>query len=199
MASIGSRILVVFFVCILCSAAGQPVLENYPVLQETNLLRRELVKVAQSQEGVREKTGNNDGPEIRMYLREVGLPEGYPYCAAGMAWCHNQVGIPNPESAWSPDWFRTNVVYRRHHIRIEPFVSRPGQVAGFYSESKKRVSHVGMIFAEGKLHYYTTEFNTNGAGSDEGQGVRSLIRRKESVHVIADYAGYKEIKKAMKK
>lgn len=39
-----------------------------------------------SQEGVTEKTGNNDGPEIRKYLRSVGLNGEYPYCIAGQIW-----------------------------------------------------------------------------------------------------------------
>lgn len=69
---------------------------------------------------------------------------------------------------------------------------------GFYSESKKRVSHVALIEGESRFHYYTIEFNTNGAGSDEGHGVRRLIRQKSSAHVISDYVGYKEIKEAMK-
>lgn len=152
-------------------------------------LRTELVAVAASQVGVREKTGKNDGAEVRMYLREVGLPEGYAYCAAGLTWCHNQLGIPNPQSAWSPDWFKANVVFRRGKPQISPFESLPGQVAGFYSESKKRVSHVALIESESRQHYFTIEFNTNGAGSDDGEGVRRLIRKKGTVHVIADHVG----------
>jgi hypothetical protein len=126
------------------------------------------------------------------------LPEGYAYCAAGLVWCHNQLGIQNPKSGWSPDWFKSNVVYRKTHKRIHPFVSRQGQVLGLYYESKKRVAHVGLIIGEGKFHFYTVEFNTNGAGSNEGQGVRNLIRRKETIYVIADHVGQKEIQKALK-
>ncbi len=198
MATIKNFAFLLWLICVWNGSSGQPVLEQYPALPETTELRTKLVKVAESQVGVREKTGNNDGPEIRMYLRETGLSEGYPYCAAGLTWCHNQLGIPNPESAWSPDWFKTNVVYRKHQPRMTAFESRPGQVAGFYSESKKRVSHVALIERESRLHFYTIEFNTNGAGSDEGQGVRRLIRQKNSVYVIADYVGYKEIKQALK-
>lgn len=198
MATIKDCIVFLLLICSGSLISGQPVLEVYPVLPETNELRKKLIEVAASQVGVREKTGNNDGPEVRMYLREVGLSEGYPYCAAGLTWCHNQLGIPNPESAWSPSWFTSNVVYRRNQPRMTTFVSRPGQIAGFYSETKRRVSHVGLIEGESRLHYYTIEFNTNGAGSDEGQGVRRLIRRKNSVHVISDFVGYKEIKQAMK-
>ncbi|GAP68841.1 hypothetical protein BA6E_105115 [Bacteroidales bacterium 6E] len=152
-------------------------------------LRGKLVAVAASQVGVKEKTGKNDGPEVAMYLREVGLPEGYAYCAAGLTWCHNQLGIPNPKSAWSPDWFKANVVYRRGKPLLLPFESLPGQVAGFYSESKKRVSHVALIESESRQHYFTIEFNTNGAGSDDGEGVRRLMRKKGTVHVIADHVG----------
>lgn len=152
-------------------------------------LRGKLVAVAASQVGVRELTGKNDGPEIRKYLLDVDLSEGYAYCAAGLTWCHNQLKIPNPQSAWSPDWFKVNVVYRRNKPQISPFESLPGQVAGFYSESKKRVSHVALIESESRQHYFTIEFNTNGAGSDDGEGVRCLIRKKASVYVIADHVG----------
>ncbi len=156
---------------------------------ELTTLRGKLVAVAASQVGVRERTGKNDGPEVRQYLKEVGLSEGYAYCAAGLTWCHNQLKIPNPQSAWSPDWFKANVVYRRNKPQISPFESLPGQVAGFYSESKKRVSHVALIESENRQHYFTIEFNTNGSGSDDGEGVRRIIRKKESVHVIADHVG----------
>ncbi len=152
-------------------------------------LRGKLVAVATSQVGVREKTGKNDGLEIRKYLLEVNLSEGYAYCAAGLTWCHNQLKIPNPQSAWSPSWFKANVVYRRDKPQIGPFESLPGQVAGFYSESKKRVSHVALIESESRQHYFTIEFNTNGTGTDDGEGVRRLIRKKETVYVIADHVG----------
>ena len=188
----------ILLLCFLYSASGQPVLTEYPVLEKTTLLRHQLIAVAESQLHVREATGNNDGPEIRMYLRSVGLPEGNPYCAAGMTWCHDELNIPNPQSAWSPDWFRTNVVYRRGSPRLTRFESRPGQVFGLWYESKKRIAHVGMIVGETNLHYRTIEFNTNGAGSNEGQGNHRLIRKKENIHVVADYVGYAEYRLGMK-
>ncbi len=42
--------------------------------------------ILQSQIGIREKTGHNDGPEIKMYLKSVGLAEGYAWCAALQVW-----------------------------------------------------------------------------------------------------------------
>ena len=104
---------------------------------ELTTLRGKLVAVAASQVGVREKTGKNDGPEIRKYLLEVDLSEGYAYCAAGLTWCHNQLKIRNPQSAWSPDWFKANVVYRRNKPQISPFESLPGQVADSIPNRRK--------------------------------------------------------------
>lgn len=56
--------------------------------------------VARKQVGVREKTGRNDGPEIRQYLASVGLPEGNPYCYAGHYWTFTQVTtiVPIPRT-----------------------------------------------------------------------------------------------------
>jgi hypothetical protein len=199
MAAIKNILILLCFLCGWSLAIGQPVLKDQPLLYKSIVLRNELIAVAESQLHVREKTGKNDGKDVRKYLREVGLTEGYPWCAAYVAWCHNQLNIPNPESAWSPDWFRANVVYRRNDPGLISFQSRPGQVFGLYYESKKRVAHVGIITGETRFHYQTIEGNTNAAGSNEGDGVYRKIRKKESIFVISDYAGYHEIREAMKK
>jgi hypothetical protein len=193
------RILIILFVFCCVVGFSQPVLENYPVLEKTTELRAKLIGVAESQLHVREATGNNDGKEVERYLRATGLGKGYAWCAAYVAWCHEEVGIPNPLSAWSPAWFTSNVVYRRNQPRIGEYKTRGGEVMGLYYEHLKRVAHVGIITSEQRLHYLTIEGNTNGAGSREGDGVYRKIRRKESVYVIADYVGYREIKKAMER
>lgn len=199
MAGIKTGSIIFLLICVLYSAVGQPVLENYPVLEKTTVLRFKLLEVAESQLYVREATGNNDGKEVERYLRTTGLGKGYPWCAAYVAWLHEEVNVPNPASAWSPSWFTSNVVYRRHQPRIQAFTSRPGMVFGLYYEHLKRVGHVGIIVQEQKLHYITNEGNTNGAGSREGDGVYQKIRRKESIYVVSDFVGYKEIKSATKR
>lgn len=190
-----SKTLIVFLgvLCWWGGAFSQPVLEEYPVLPSASLLREKLVEVAESQLYVREITGNNDGKEIRKYLALVGLREGNPYCAAAISWCHEELSIPNPLSAWSPDWFKANVVYRKYHKRLKPFVSRPGQVFGLFYDNLGRIGHVGLITSETNLHYNTIEFNTGAGGTREGDGVHRKIRRKESIYIVSDYAGYREI------
>jgi len=151
------------------------------------LLREKVIQTAESQLYVREKTGKNDGREVERYLRNVGLGKGYAWCAAFMAWCHDENGVPNAQSAYSPDWFRSNIVYESHIKQIVPFQAQNGQVFGLYFETKRRVAHVGMITGETKFSYETIEGNTNGNGDREGDGVYRKIRNKRSIYVIADY------------
>lgn len=47
--------------------------------------------VAQSQVGVRERTGRNDGVAINKYNAAVGNPKGSPYCMAGQYWAFAQI------------------------------------------------------------------------------------------------------------
>lgn len=168
------------------SSVSQPVLSDCPIFSD---VRAELVRVAESQIGVREKTGKNDGMEVEKYLRVVNLDKGYAWCAAFMAWTHEEVGVPNPQSAWSPSWVNKNVVYRKNQKRVTPFKSQKGQVFGIYYDNLKRVGHVGMITGENKLHYTTVEGNTSGQGVREGDGVYRKIRKKELVHSISDHVG----------
>lgn len=190
--------LVLCFLCWWSSAACQSVLESYPVFPKTTEQRVKLITLAQSQVGVKELTGNNDGKEVEMYLRSVGLKKGNPYCAAGVSWCHIQLNIPNPESGWSPAWFNNNIVYRKGEPRTLPFKYRGGEVVGFYVPSKGRIGHVGLAKMETKLHVETIEFNTNGMGSSEGQGVHNLIRKKETIYVVSDFVGWKEFLEGVK-
>lgn len=159
------------------------------------LLREKVIRTAESQLYVREKTGKNDGKEVERYLRNVGLGKGYAWCAAFVAWCHDQNSIPNAQSAYSPDWFRSNVVYERMRLENMGFISKPGQVFGLYFESKGRVAHVGMITGETKFSYTTIEGNTDDGGSREGDGVYARIRNKRSIYVIADYCMSKDEKR----
>ena len=51
-----------------------------------------LIPTAQKFVGVKEKTGNNDGPEIEMFQKFVdGVAQGEPYCCAFVQYCVGQV------------------------------------------------------------------------------------------------------------
>ena len=150
-------------------------------------VRAKIVNAAYKYVGVREKTGNNDGKEVEAILATVHLKKGNPWCAALQARIHDDVALKNPHSGYSPDWFKTNIVYKRNKLSPTKFISKKGQVCGFFIESKGRIGHVGIIVGEIGDFYTTIEGNTNDAGSDEGEGCYKKLRRKASIAVISDY------------
>lgn len=213
MGKIKIGLLVLCLVCGWSCGSGQSLLSyEQPELPATEKAREELTELALSQVGVRELTGNNDGKEVERYLHSVGLKKGQPWCAALMAWLHNELGIPNPESAWSPDWFRSNVVYDRFDKNQVDFVARKGQVFGLYFVSKKRIAHVGMIVGQSPQHYETVEGNTSLLGfvdlsllTDEQKEleresiwVAHKIRNRRDIAKVSDFVGGEEIRKGWK-
>lgn len=60
--------------------------QRYELECEANLLLLSRF-VLLNQVGIKEKNNKNDGEEISVYLKSVGLLPGYPYCAAGQYYC----------------------------------------------------------------------------------------------------------------
>lgn len=135
-------------------------------------------QVYTSQLGVREATGNNDGKEVEMYLRNAGLGKGYAWCAAFVKWCFNQCGITPPINAYSPTCHnRNNVVMMYGKYSKEP---KGGDVFTIYNLRLKRISHTGFFDKKiNETFFQTVEGNTNEGGSREGDGV---YLRKRSIH-----------------
>lgn len=51
------------------------------------------LNIAQGQTGVREvPLDSNNGPEVRLYLKSVGLTPPAPWCLAFLHWCFRQAG-----------------------------------------------------------------------------------------------------------
>lgn len=146
-------------------------------------VRDRLLDVARSQLYVRE-SGNNDGKEVRKYLRSTGLGPGYPWCAAFVNWCHEEVNLPSPGSARVTDWFKGNLVkdWRKPDFEVER-----GSVLGLYYEHLKRLGHIAIVEDSDKNNFYVIHGNTNGAGSREGDGVYRGIWPKKMVSAVADY------------
>lgn len=63
---------------------------KYTIACDSMLWHKSLA-VAQSQVGVRELTGKNDGESIDSYNASVGNPKGSPYCMAGQYWAFVQI------------------------------------------------------------------------------------------------------------
>ena len=140
-----------------------------------------LQEIYTSYIGVREKTGSNDGPEVEMFLRSVGLGKGYAWCAAFVKYCMLEAGIKSAEkmNGMALSCENTKNMLFKPSLRMDRRKDlRPGDVLTLYYASLKRIGHTGFFDRDvnGTL-YESVEGNTNNQNSREGDGV---YRRKRS-------------------
>lgn len=136
-----------------------------------------------SQVGVRELTGNNDGPDVLKYQKNAGLTSGYSWCACFVKWCFDQAGVRTPITAWSPTCHnKKNIVMMNSTYKKE---LQKGDVFTLYFPRMKRIGHTGFVRRKfGMNSVETVEGNTNSAGSREGDGVYIKVRPKSSIYSI---------------
>jgi len=149
---------------------------------------RDVVKhTYESQIGVREKTGHNDGAMVETYLHYCSLGKGNPWCASFVCWTYGQAHVMNPRSGYCPDLFSAKKVIYRRGFKNQAVTPKPGDVWGLYFPEKGRVAHVGFVDDWGTKYVTTVEGNTNEAGSREGDGVYRKRRPVRSIYVVASY------------
>jgi len=153
------------------------IIPNRSLVRTANL-RVRLVSRARGEIGVREFSGRNDGRRVEEYLASVGLPKGYPYCAAFVSWVFKQEGLSQPRSAWCPDLFPGSRLARS---------ALTGNVLGIYFADRKRIAHVGIIESVHGDYCISIEANTDVAGSREGEGVYRRRRHLKTIHCFADW------------
>lgn len=144
-----------------------------------------IIAQAESQIGVREATGKNDGVAVENYLKATGLDKGFAWCAAFVVWNYQQCNVPITASAWSPALFPKSKT--KYHIGIFRRVNiRPSDVFGIHFKSKNRIAHVGLVYKwPSGSHFFSIEGNTNEAGSREGDGVFVKRRLKSQINKIS--------------
>lgn len=131
-----------------------------------------LREIYQAEVGVREATGNNDGPRIAEYLRYCGLAEGYEWCAAFVSWCHGKAGHPQPQNAWAAALFPAA-------RRVDN--PRPGDVFGIYVASKRRIGHCGFV----------DEWKDGWCITVEGNVDNAVVRKRrpiKTIHAVARWS-----------
>lgn len=143
-----------------------------------------ITRTYQSQIGVREASGKNDGVEVEAYLKSVGRHRGDAWCAAFVHWTLEQCGEPRVKSGWSPSWFpASRVIYARTGAKTQ--APQPGDVFGIWFQKLGRIAHVGFIHEWGCEWVVTVEGNTNDAGSREGDGVYMKRRINRQIYKVA--------------
>lgn len=141
--------------------------------------------------GVREQPpGSNRGPEVDLYLRNVGLDPAagsWPWCAAFVYWCFAQasaaLNLPNPAirtagvlNHWRYARLRGIRCIPAAEALAKPMLVQPGQL--FLLSTGNGTGHMGFVEAvvNGKL--VTIEGNSNDGGSREGVGVFRRDQRR---------------------
>ncbi|RYD95992.1 MAG: CHAP domain-containing protein [Sphingobacteriales bacterium] len=158
---------------------NQLLINNYqiPALPDHQIINQ-VLKIAKSQIGIREATGNNDGRQVEAYLAYTGNKKGEPWCASFVSWVFGQAGFNQPRSAWSPALFP-----QLRQVKT----AKPALVFGIYFPTKGRIAHVGLVEKQQGDWLYTIEGNTNLAGSREGDGVYRRLRHTKTIAAYADW------------
>ena len=142
--------------------------------------------VAYTQLGVHEVGGKNRGPRVDEYLRSVGLepdpaknpnaPEnGYPWCAAGACWSVRQAGWSLKQSASVANLWELN----QDLSVLEP---EPSDI--YIHLNEDGTGHCGIVDSVDDTHVHGIEFNTNAAGSREGDRVAFKDRLRVYCHAF---------------
>lgn len=152
---------------------------NYGISNQQNTQKtNQLLKIAKSQLGIREATGNNDGKQVEEYLKYTGNKKGEPWCASFVSWVFGQTGYAAPRTAWSPALFPK--------ARLTKVVT-PATVFGIYFANKQRIAHAGLVRQKRGDWVSTIEGNTNILGSREGDGVYRKLRHVKTIAVFANW------------
>lgn len=158
------------------------VVKNNDCRKPSHHFKSAVISIAQSQIGVREATGHNDGRQVEAYLRYTGLKKGNPWCAAFVSWVFGQAGYRQPVTAWSPALFPAG----RRTTDI-----KPATLFGVYFPALKRIAHCGLVAQKDGHWFISIEGNTNVDGSREGDGVYRKRRLVKSIHLFADWTKQK--------
>ncbi len=176
-------LIIILLVFIAQAAFGQ---KRYVVSCRTDVLLKSE-EICLKQVGVREKTGNNDGPEIAKYLAAVNLRGRYPYCAAGPVWCYKQalkeLGIPN----WTLPFETTglaNGIY--NSIKVYKVKTKYRAVRHDFLVWRARsgsTGHIERVIKVGRSGWVeTVGFNTsNGKSGNQREG-NGVFKRKRNIY-----------------
>lgn len=141
----------------------------------------QAMHIALNQIGVHEQPeGSNWGPEIKKYLKTVGITFPASWCMAFVNWCVNETGNPNKlfnSASVLTTWQKTN-----KSLRVTK--PQPGDI--FIMNFKNGAGHTGFVTDVKEGRIYTVEGNSNKDGSREGK----MVCRKPNGRLISNIYGF---------
>lgn len=179
---------------------------NNNFLQEEKNMKKEVAILAADDAlanvGVTEKGGDNKGAAIKIYLQTVGLSEGFAWCAAFLKYRFMQAANELDEelseefldlSGYTPDWKnyaqKHDIWLSLEEARLNPQLIKKGYVALFYSASKKRIYHTGIVISSSKDGFITVEGNTGPGPGVEANG-DGVFRKRRTWKMLGTEGGF---------
>jgi hypothetical protein len=158
-----------------------------PVVNDPRNIGLMALEIAKTQLYVRELTGKNDGTEVEMYLHEVGLSKGSPWCQAFVFWCFMKAA--QRLERLNPVFCTGGVLDCLNHERKEGTLIVHDPMPGDQGIMDFGHGH-GHTFIVEERHFnrvFSIEGNTNNDGSRDGDGV---YERNRTVAACKAYIRY---------
>ena len=140
---------------------------------------------AESYVGTKEATGHNDGPAVSRFLRSVGLPEGYSWCAAFVSYCLSAVHAASPATRSARALaFYGKGSHKAADVVTGKYKPRAGDIV-IFRRGVTAYGHVGfVVWYKSPTMIETVEGNTspNAASIEQdlnGEGVFEKARKIE--------------------
>lgn len=162
---------------------------NTTVIPPPKIIADEIIKIVQEDVDTKlsETHGPNRSPRIDSFNDRTGVLLGSSYCMSGL-WCAiddacKKMGLTNPvpPTAWSLGFFRTAPRnYKKPFINTGKYPQiSPGSVCVWGRRGDPNHGHVGLLkryLVGARNSLNTLEYNTNKAGSPEGEGAHEKWR-----------------------
>lgn len=142
--------------------------------QKVDILRDLFIKKCLAMQGQKETHGKNRSPMIDADNKKAGVPLGSPYCLTSLM-CRldeacKEMGLKNPIGIQASTQMFFNSVKNKYLVTT----GKKGTIAIFQSRSNSSRGHAAAVredMVKGTNHFETIEFNTDGQGSRDGDGV----------------------------
>jgi len=178
-----SRFSLTFLLVIISVAVSAVAQERYVLPCRSDLFYK-FVEVRESQLGVREKTGRNDG-EVTKYWKDLGYKgSGFSYCNFGLVWSWHLAAkmlgidtafIPVPNSGLA----RSSYTFaKKYGTRTNYSVYFGDNLVYKYGTWQGHVESVDSVLKNGWV--YTVGFNTSGNASGSQSNGNGVHRKKRN-------------------
>jgi hypothetical protein len=149
-------------------------------------IRDKVIDTLLSYLHVKELTGNNDGPEVEMFIASTGLDPkaGHPWCAAFISYIFqaNSLSVPR-YSARAAAWFdEDHIISNKNAIKAD--------LGSLYYARLGRIGHIVMYLQpyDNPTPYVAVgEGNTNAQLSNEGNRAAKNFRPRAVIHSSANW------------